>query len=190
MLVGDVMTDVCLMTAERRLVSRCLAPDGVRATSLTSWRRSTAPRTPTTLSDSPPSWHRSEAIDVPVLLLAHPRLRARAKAAGTSLDQGVITVAEPLAYPAMVAVVAASAGVVTDSGGLQKEAFLLGVPCTTVRTETEWPETLVGGWNVLDVDAASLGRVAHRQPPTVSRGTHTARATQLDSPADALLAPR
>ncbi|WP_089775183.1 non-hydrolyzing UDP-N-acetylglucosamine 2-epimerase [Ruania alba] len=89
------------------------------------------------------------AVDHPVLLLAHPRLRAKAAEHGLRLDLGSVRVHEPLGYPDLVALVSQARGVITDSGGLQKEAFELRVPCTTVRTETEWVETVELGWNVL-----------------------------------------
>ncbi len=56
---------------------------------------------------------------------------------------------EPLAYREMVALTSGARAVVTDSGGLQKEAVWLGVPCVTIRDETEWVETVAAGWNVL-----------------------------------------
>jgi UDP-N-acetylglucosamine 2-epimerase (non-hydrolysing) len=105
----------------------------------------------------------------PVVLLAHPRLRAQADKHGIALDAGSITVSEPLGYPQLVNAVMRSAGVITDSGGLQKEAFLLRVPCTTLRPETEWVETVDLGWNVLvDKDFDGLAEVVERPRPTAT----------------------
>ena len=148
-LVGDVMTDVLLRVRDRVLADPPAVPL----------------RVPTTGACLVATIHRAENTDdprrlrsiveslrdvaLPVVLFAHPRLRAKASEQGLDLDGGSLTVVEPVGYPALVATVMRSAGVVTDSGGLQKEAFLLRVPCTTVRPETEWVETVNLGWNVL-----------------------------------------
>lgn len=101
-------------------------------------------------------------LDRTVHLLAHPRLRQR-------LDDfdmeaaGSLVIHDPLPYSRMLRVVTESQGLLTDSGGLQKEAFILGVRCTTIREETEWPETLSGDWNVLAGDRLDeLGRLVTR----------------------------
>ncbi|MGZ4611731.1 MAG: non-hydrolyzing UDP-N-acetylglucosamine 2-epimerase [Kineosporiaceae bacterium] len=146
-LVGDVMTDVCFRVRDAVLATPPAAPDGITGDYLVSTiHRAENTDDPGRLESIVAALAR---LDLPVLLLAHPRLVARAEAAGVQLHRGGIVVARPLPYPQMVAAVLGSRGVVTDSGGLQKEAFLLGRPCTTVRTETEWTETLEGGWNVL-----------------------------------------
>ncbi|MFC8922697.1 non-hydrolyzing UDP-N-acetylglucosamine 2-epimerase [Cellulosimicrobium sp. NPDC057127] len=105
------------------------------------------------------------ALPAPVLLLAHPRLVATAARFGIPLEQGSIVVAPPQPYPTLVALVQDARGVLTDSGGLQKEAFLLRVPCTTLRTETEWVETVELGWNVLDGDLSAVAELATRPTP-------------------------
>jgi UDP-N-acetylglucosamine 2-epimerase (non-hydrolysing) len=110
-------------------------------------------------------------LDRPVVLLAHPRVVAKADAAGVPLTQGALRHHTPLAYPDLVAAVNASAGVVTDSGGLQKEAFLLRVPCTTVRTETEWVETVELGWNVLVDTPEELAAAVTRPAPAPTDAT-------------------
>lgn len=104
-------------------------------------------------------------LDRPVVLLAHPRVVAKAASHGIDLSQGSLVAHPPLAYPDLIAAAQASAGVVTDSGGLQKEAFLLRVPCTTVRTETEWVETVQLGWNVLADTAEQIAAGVTRPRP-------------------------
>ncbi|GAA5162421.1 non-hydrolyzing UDP-N-acetylglucosamine 2-epimerase [Ornithinimicrobium tianjinense] len=106
-----------------------------------------------------------QQVDHPVVLLAHPRLRARAEQQGLDLVGGALTTRAPLPYPALVAAVSAARGVITDSGGLQKEAFALRTPCTTVRTETEWVETVQLGWNVLVKPGPALRDAASRPAP-------------------------
>ncbi len=105
----------------------------------------------------------------PVVLLAHPRLRALAQRHGIELATGSVSVSEPIGYPQLVNAVRHSAGVITDSGGLQKEAFLMRVPCTTLRPETEWVETVDLGWNVLvDKDFAALPGIVERPRPAAT----------------------
>jgi UDP-N-acetylglucosamine 2-epimerase (non-hydrolysing) len=114
------------------------------------------------------------ALPVPVALLAHPRLVARAEHFGLKLRRGALLPGRPLGYAGMMAAVLGSAGVVTDSGGLQKEAYLLARPCTTLRSETEWVETLVGDWNRLIPDPWAHGddwaTAATRPAPATDRG--------------------
>lgn len=112
------------------------------------------------------------SVPVPVILAAHPRLVARATEFDIPLvDRGDnLRACDPWPYPDLVAAVLGSRGVVTDSGGLQKETFLLGRPCTTVRTETEWLETLQDGWNILDPSAGNLRELAARPAPIAGQG--------------------
>ncbi len=110
-------------------------------------------------------------LERPVLLLAHPRLTSFAEKNGIRLDQGSLRIHEPLSYPELVAAVMHSAGVVTDSGGLQKEAFLLRVPATTIRPETEWVETVDLGWNVLANDVSAIAQAVSRSAPAPTDAT-------------------
>lgn len=87
-------------------------------------------------------------IDRPIVFPVHPRTRDIARAEGAGEGDNII-LCEPLPYAHMLALLAHSATLFTDSGGLQKEAFVLKVPCVTLREETEWLDTLEDGWNVL-----------------------------------------
>ena len=84
-----------------------------------------------------------------VRLAAHPRLVAQMERHNVHARNS-LSLWPPLTYPQMVCAVTRARAVVTDSGGLQKEAALLGCPTLTVRFETEWPETVRSEWNVLD----------------------------------------
>lgn len=110
-----------------------------------------------------------DALDRPVHLMAHPRLQARMRSFGLSARGGALEVHDPLPYAEMLGVVRASRGLITDSGGLQKEAFILRVPCTTLREETEWPETLEGDWNALaGAELETLPKLLRRSPTPVA----------------------
>jgi UDP-N-acetylglucosamine 2-epimerase (non-hydrolysing) len=87
---------------------------------------------------------------LPIHLYAHPRLLKQTKLFNINLNQGSIIVHEPATYLEAIKAILDATGVVTDSGGLQKEAYLSKTPCLTIRDETEWLETLNEGWNKLD----------------------------------------
>jgi UDP-GlcNAc3NAcA epimerase len=109
---------------------------------------------------------------IPVLVPLHPRTEQRLRSAGL-LDRlrGApgVTVTEPLGYFELTALLCNARVVMTDSGGLQKEAYLAGVPCITLRPNTEWTETVELGFNVLadldlDVVLAALAALAAEPP--------------------------
>lgn len=85
-------------------------------------------------------------ITTPVVWPVHPRLRERI---ASHVIPNTMRLVEPQGYLAMLKLLHGSAWVVTDSGGLQKEAYWARKQCFTVRRETEWTETLEGGWNRL-----------------------------------------
>jgi len=93
-------------------------------------------------------------LPLPVLFAAHPRTAAALKRAGL-VASGCIRMIEPLGYLDSIAVERGAAAIVTDSGGVQREAYWLGIPCVTVRVETEWVETVEAGANRLLPPAAA-----------------------------------
>jgi UDP-GlcNAc3NAcA epimerase len=90
---------------------------------------------------------------IPAVLPLHPRTRA-ALDRHRVIPPPTVHIIEPLGYGDMLAVMAGATAVLTDSGGLQKEAYILGLRCITLRDRTEWVETVEAGWNTLvDLDA-------------------------------------
>lgn len=88
-------------------------------------------------------------ISLPVVLPLHPRTRKIVQELGLNSLLDRVNVLEPVGYLDMIALEAHSLKLVTDSGGVQKEAYFAGVPCITMRDETEWVETVDVGWNRL-----------------------------------------
>lgn len=84
-----------------------------------------------------------------VVLPIHPRTRKLAEQAIAGRGYRNIQLIAPVGYLEMLLLTSGAKQVLTDSGGLQKEAWFMEVPCVTLRKETEWVETLAGGWNVL-----------------------------------------
>src|SRR5215216_7628702 len=88
------------------------------------------------------------AMPRPVVFPVHPRTRLRLEEAGLPDRLGEVRVVPPLGYLDFLKLARHARAVLTDSGGVQKEAYLLGVPCITLRDTTEWVETVEAGWNV------------------------------------------
>lgn len=107
------------------------------------------------------------AVPEPVVLPLHPRTRARLTEAGLlERVERELTVTPPLGYVDFTALLVRARAMLTDSGGVQKEAYLAGVPCVTMRDTTEWTETVDAGWNVLvDLDTPAALAALQRTPP-------------------------
>jgi UDP-N-acetylglucosamine 2-epimerase (non-hydrolysing)/UDP-GlcNAc3NAcA epimerase len=110
-----------------------------------------------------------EAVPHPVVLPLHPRTHARLEAARLlerlAAAPGV-RLSPPLGYLDFTALLHGARAVLTDSGGVQKEAYLAGRPCITLRAATEWTETVEAGWNVLvELDAERAVAALARRPP-------------------------
>jgi len=186
-MVGDVMTDVLYSVRDQLARQDQPLPAGLTAggyyvCTIHRPDNTDAPERLRAIVES------LAALGKPVLLLAHPRLKSLAETHGIDLSAGSIVLNEPLAYPQLVNAVANSAGVVTDSGGLQKEAFLLRVPCTTIRPETEWVETVDMGWNVLvNDDLSQLAAAVERPAPAPTDATPYGDGHAAERTVDALL---
>jgi UDP-N-acetylglucosamine 2-epimerase (non-hydrolysing)/UDP-GlcNAc3NAcA epimerase len=103
---------------------------------------------------------------LPVVLPLHPRTHARLADAGLLGALDGVVVAPPLGYLEFAGLLVGCRAVLTDSGGVQKEAYLAGKPCITLRDTTEWRETVEAGWNVLvDLDRASALDALERPVP-------------------------
>lgn len=90
-----------------------------------------------------------------VVMPLHPRTRHALEGFGATPAR--VEVIPPVSYEEMLALEASARVILTDSGGVQKEAYWLGVPCVTLREETEWTETVMEGWNTLA--GADPGRI-------------------------------
>lgn len=103
---------------------------------------------------------------VPVLFLVHPRTRQRIRDFGLEAAAAGVRLLDPVGYLETISLVDGAAVVLTDSGGLQVETTILGVPCLTARPNTEWTETVESGTNQLvapTADAISRGLAAIRK---------------------------
>ena len=166
-LVGDVMADVSLafqdIAAERSTVLSDLGLEPGGYLALTAHRAGNV--------DPPERLLRLveliEALPGPVVFPVHPRTHARLESAGLMERLDGVRTLPPAGYLDFLELARNARAVLTDSGGVQKEAYLLGVRCLTLRDTTEWVETVEAGWNVLvDLDAEAALAALERRPPT------------------------
>ncbi len=170
-LVGDVMYDAWLHFAERaRERSTILERLGVGAGEfyLATIHRAHSTDDPETLSALLTALGR---LDLPVIFPLHPRTRARLaldRRASEMIGSGRIQCIEPVGYLDMLRLEETARVILTDSGGVQKEAYFARVPCVTLRHETEWVETVEMGWNTLaGADPDTIMSAVRRAAPPV-----------------------
>ena len=165
LLTGDVMSDLCMLVQKSNklpqlefITQNSTAGEYLVATIHRQSNTDDPKRLAKIISEL-------ASLDLPVFLVAHPRLISNAAKYNVKLNSGAIQVMAPLSYFEMASAVIGSKGVITDSGGLQKEAYLWGKLCTTLRYETEWSETLNDGWNILCGNLENLNELVKRQKP-------------------------
>jgi UDP-N-acetylglucosamine 2-epimerase (non-hydrolysing)/UDP-GlcNAc3NAcA epimerase len=180
--VGDVMVDVALAARERALArTQTLERFGLSAGDyvlVTAHRAANV--------DDPVALERLvallEAVGGPLVMAVHPRTAEKLERANLSARAAAAAVmAPPLGYLDFAALLWHARAVLTDSGGVQKEAYLAGVPCVTLRESTEWTETVAAGWNTLvglDAQAAvaALERGAPAERPALYGDGHAGAA--------------
>jgi UDP-N-acetylglucosamine 2-epimerase (non-hydrolysing) len=119
---------------------------------------------------------------LPVVFPVHPRARHRLEEQGLAARLARVHLLEPLPYLEMLSLVDSARLVITDSGGLQEETTFLGVPCLTVRANTERPITITQGTNRLVADARALVAAvlngARRQRPGAAGAPGAPRAIE------------
>jgi UDP-GlcNAc3NAcA epimerase len=168
---GDVMADIALAVApaaDQRLdsIAATLAARGIRLPDAGHFGVVTIHRASNTEPDALREvieCLRAAGEHLPLVFPVHPRTEGAAERAGLHLDLASVpnlTMLPPLGYLDMTALLRAARVAITDSGGLQKEAYVHGTPCITLRDRTEWVETVATGWNAcVGTDAAELERV-------------------------------
>jgi len=115
-------------------------------------------------------------LEWPIVFPAHPRTKKAIRRARLTVPRNVLLI-EPVGYLEMLQLEVGARCILTDSGGIQKEAYLLRIPCITLREETEWVETVETGWNILaGADTAKIVEAARsfvkpeKHPPLFGDG--------------------
>ncbi len=169
--VGDVMIDVAHRTREASLArgAELLAEQGLEpgGFAVATLHRAGNVDTPGRLEAALAVL---EGIGLPVVLPVHPRTAARLDEFGLrERAERSLILAPPLGYLDFSGLLLNSAAVLTDSGGVQKEAYVAGVRCITLRDTTEWTETVDAGWNTLVALDADAAQAALAQPLPADR---------------------
>jgi UDP-GlcNAc3NAcA epimerase len=153
--VGDVMYDAALIFAQVAAESSdVMARHRLTAKSflLATVHRAENTDDPQRFEDILRALMRVASVDCPLLLPLHPRTRATIEARGLEpllAQNPALLVIEPVPFLDMIVLEQQAKLILTDSGGVQKEAYFHRVPCVTLRDETEWVETVAAGWNQL-----------------------------------------